>query len=193
MGFKTTKNYLIMKTRNLLAVFIYAAAFSVSAQGYMTRTGHIKFFSHTPVEDIEAISNQVSSIIDTKTGSFAFLVPIKGFNFKKALMQEHFNENYMESSKYPNASFKGKIENFDLSKLSKDGEYEVSFSGTMNIHGIDRQVSENATFTVMDSRLSLKSIFNLLPRDYEVKIPRSKRDNISNVLEITVKMNYDKK
>ncbi len=181
-----------MKTKNLLLVIAVFAAFTGSAQKYMTRTGYIKFYSNAQVEDIEAENKQVSSVIDTKTGNFAFLLPIKGFEFEKALMQEHFNENYMESGKYPNASFKGSIENFDFSQLEKEGSYEVAFAGTMDIHGVDRKISEKATFTVSEGTVKLLSTFKLKPEDYGVKIPASKRNNISDVLEITVKMEYDK-
>jgi len=182
-----------MKIRNLLVITALLAAFTASSQKYMTRNGYIKFFSNAPVEDIEAINNQVSSVVDAESGNFAFLVPIKGFEFENALMQEHFNENYLESGKYPNASFKGTINDFDFSKLSKDGEHQVTFSGTMDIHGVDKQITEKATFVVKKGAVMLKSDFKLRPEDYDVKIPASKKDNISDVLEITVKMDYDKK
>ncbi|MDZ7846041.1 MAG: hypothetical protein U5L96_04360 [Owenweeksia sp.] len=82
---------------------------SLSAQKLMTRNGFVKFYSEAPVENIAAVNNQVSSIINMENGEFAFLVPIKGFTFEKALMQEHFNERYLESGKYPTGSFKGRI------------------------------------------------------------------------------------
>ena len=161
-------------------------------QKVITRTGFVKFYSEAPLENIEATNNQVSSVIETSDGSFAFLVPIKGFVFEKALMQEHFNENYLESGKYPKGSFKGKIENIDAIDFSKDGTYSATFSGTMSIHGVDKKISEKATIIIKDGVVSLESKFDLTPEEYGVKIPAGKRDNIAKIVEVTVKMNYEK-
>lgn len=174
----------------LLALFI---GFGASAQKVLTRNGYVKFYSHAALEDIEAVNNQVSSVIEISDGSFAFLVPIKGFVFEKALMQEHFNENYLESGQYPKASFKGKINNLDAIDFSKDGTYEAVFSGTMNIHGVDKDISENATISVKDGAISLNSKFEITPEEYGIKIPAGKRDNIAKTVEVTVKMSYEKK
>lgn len=182
-----------MKTKiNLLAVGLLLAA-GLQAQKIATRSGFIKFYSEAPLENIEATNNQVSSVIEKSDGTFAFLVPIKGFTFEKALMQEHFNENYLESGQYPNASFKGKITNIDAIDFSKNGEYQATFSGTMNIHGVDREISEKANITVNDGKVSLNSIFDLTPEDYGIKIPAGKRENIARTVEVTVNMNYEKK
>lgn len=173
-----------------LALIICSAA---SAQQLATRNGFVKFFSDAPVEDIEATNNQVSSKIDLESGDFAFLVPIKGFQFEKALMQEHFNENYLESGKYPNATFTGKITNIEDIKIEEDGKYVVTFDGTMKIHGAERKISEPATIVVEGGEITLETVFNLKPEDYDVKIPAGKRDNIAKSLKITVKMDYEKK
>lgn len=182
-----------MKTKIQLLAMAMLFTASLSAQKIFTRTGYVKFYSEAPIENIEAINQQVSSVIEISDGNFAFLVPIKGFVFEKALMQEHFNENYLESGEYPKASFKGKIENLDAINFEKDGEYKAIFSGTMNLHGVDKDISENATIIVKEGKVSLTSIFNLRPEDYGVTIPAGKRDNISEIVEVTVKMNYEKK
>ncbi len=183
-----------MKTQKFVLALIAVIAFgSLSAQKLMTRNGNVKFFSDAAIEDIEAINNQVSSVLDLETGEFAFLVPIKGFMFEKALMQEHFNENYMESSQYPSGSFKGTAGDLSKIDLSKDGSYDIVFSGVMNIHGTDREIKEKATITVKDGKANLTSVFRLEPEAYGVQIPASKRDNIAKSLEVTVNMNYDKK
>lgn len=163
---------------------------NAEAQKLKTRSGYVKFFSGAAVEDITAENKQVSSILDLESGSFAFLVPIKAFQFEKALMQEHFNENYMESGKFPNASFKGKIENFESLDLTKDGSFEANFKGTMNIHGESREISEKVNITVKDGKVSLDCEFDLKCSDYKVEIPAAKADNISDVLKITVKIDY---
>lgn len=174
-------------------LFALLCTTALSAQKLATRDGYIKFYSHAAVEDIEAENNQVSSVLDMSTGNFAFLVPIKGFVFEKALMQEHFNENYMESGQFPKATFKGSIENYESIDLNKDGTYNVTFKGTMNIHGTDKEIAEEASFVVKEGTYKLNATFNLSPEDYGVKIPASKKDNISSTLELTVKMDYAKK
>ncbi|MGB0177054.1 MAG: YceI family protein [Owenweeksia sp.] len=181
-----------MKTRILSLALMTAFALSGYAQKLSTRNGYVKFFSETPVENIEAENNQVSSVIDMETGKFAFLVQIKAFQFEKALMQEHFNENYMESGEYPKASFQGTIVDFEKIDLTKDGDYKAYFKGTMNIHGTDRNLSEVAILKVKDGKVTLSSSFKLRPEDYGVNIPAAKRDNIAETLEVTVKMNYEK-
>ena len=166
---------------------------SITAQQYLTRNGTVSFFSETPVENIEAVNNQVSSVLDLDKGEFAFLVPIKAFAFEKALMQEHFNENYLESGQYPKASFKGTIAQADALDLSTDGEYPVVFKGIMNIHGTDQEIEEQATLIIKDGKLSLKSAFRLRPEDYRIKIPAGKRSNIAEILDISVDIDYEKK
>lgn len=182
-----------MKTKFQLLIVALMIGAGASAQKVITRTGYVKFYSHAAVEDIEAVNNQVSSVIETSDGSFAFLVPIKGFVFEKALMQEHFNENYLESGQYPKASFKGKIENLDDVDFTKDGTYEAIFKGTMSMHGVDKEITEKATITVKDGAIALNSEFQLTPEEYGVKIPAGKRDNIAKTVDVTVKMNYEKK
>ncbi len=182
-----------MKFRiHLLSIALMLTA-SLSAQKIFTRTGYVKFYSEAPIENIEAVNEQVSSVIEISDGSFAFLVPIKGFVFEKALMQEHFNENYMESGKYPKGSFKGKIKDIGSINFEKDGEYQATFTGTMSIHGVEKEITEKATIVIKNGKASLSSKFNLRPEDYGVEIPAGKRDNISEVVEVTVKMDYEKK
>lgn len=182
-----------MKTTIQSIVLALLFTTALSAQQLATRNGYVKFFSDAPLEDIEAVNNQVSSKINMENGDFAFLVPIKGFQFEKALMQEHFNENYMESGKFPNGTFTGKITNLDDIDINKDGEYIATFSGTMNIHGVERKISEPATITVKGGKVMLETKFNIRPEDYGIKIPAGKKDNISSTLDVTVRMNYDKK
>ena len=98
----------------------------LSAQKYMTRNGYIGFFSHTPVEDIKADNNQVASALDTGTGEIVFQVLMKSFHFEKKLMEEHFNENYVESEKFPRSTFEGNISNTDEVDFDKPGKYPVN-------------------------------------------------------------------
>ncbi len=172
-------------------VIALLASLSLSGQKLSTRSGYVKFFSDAAVEEIEAVNQQCSSILNLENGQFAFLVPIKGFQFEKALMQEHFNENYMESSKYPNASFKGEIVDYQKIDLKTDQQKKWLFSGTMTIHGVEREITEEVLLNLKDGKLSLESEFGLKVSDYGIDIPSTKKDNISNDLQITVKIKYD--
>lgn len=177
--------------RIVLTLILGITFLGINAQQLKTRNGYVRFFSEAPLENIEAVNKQVSSVIDMGTGEFAFLVPIKGFVFEKALMQEHFNENYMESGKYPTGKFTGKVEGLEDVSLSKDGKYDVVFVGTMDIHGTKKDLKEPATFVVKDGNATLESQFYIVPEEYGVEIPASKRENIAKELEVTVKMDYD--
>lgn len=168
-----------------LAVLV-GFAVNASAQKYMTRTGKVTFFSSTPLENIEAFNNEVSSVIDSKTGEMAFIVPIKSFKFEKALMQEHFNENYMESDKFPKADFKGKITNLEAVDFSKDGSYTVKATGKMTIHGVTRDISVPGTITVKGNTATVASKFNVQPSDYDIKIPGMVANKIAEQIEVTV-------
>lgn len=180
-----------MKTPLLTLFLSTFLALSLSAQSkYMTRDGYVRFFSTTPVEDIEAVNNQMSSVFDEASFNIVFQVPIKGFQFEKALMQEHFNENYMESSKIPNATFKGLIEGItDLQALNEDG-MEVTLKGTLTIHGVSQDVSETFTMRMVDGKLRLAGTFTVSPKDYEIAIPSAVRDKIADTIEVTVKAAY---
>ena len=117
-------------------------------QKYFTRDGKVKFFSDASMEKIEAVNKSATAVLDAATGKMEWKVLIKGFLFEKSLMQEHFNENYLESSKYPNATFKGEITNLKEVNLSKNGTYTAKVKGQMNIHGVEKDVETTGTVTV---------------------------------------------
>ncbi len=106
---------------------------------FITRHGQVSFFGKTAFENVEAVNNESSSVLNAQTGEIGFAILIKGFHFEKALMEEHFNEDYMESSTIPKASFKGKISNPAAVNFSKDGSYAVSVDGDMTIHGVTKK------------------------------------------------------
>lgn len=176
----------------VLSIAFSALALNLAAQQLSTRNGKVKFFSDAKIEDIEAINEQVSSVMDLESGKFAFLVPIRGFVFEKALMQEHFNENYMESHLYPNATFKGSIANLDKVNLSKNGNHKLMLEGTMKMHGVENPFSEEVTLTVKEDKVHLDSQFYVKASDYKIEIPAGKTDNINNQLKVTVNIDYDK-
>ncbi len=159
---------------------------SVSAQHYFTKNGSISFFSEAPVENIEAANNKVTAIIDSKTGDIEFAVLMKAFQFEKALMQEHFNENYVHSDKYPKAKFKGELEGFDGINWTKDGEYKLNCVGDLTLHGQTKPVSTPFTIKVKGEVITGTSEFTILLSDYKIEIPSVVKDNISNSILIKV-------
>lgn len=181
-----------MKTVTLFIAGLLLYACSAEAQRYMTKSGNIKFYSDSRMEKIEAYSHVVSSIVDMTTGDFVFKVPMKSFAFEKALMQEHFNENYVESEKYPNATFLGKVVNIREINLGKDGLYYANVTGKLTIHGITKEISEKGSFEVKEGKLIGKSRFNVLLEDFNISIPGAVILNISKSIEITVDVTLEK-
>ncbi len=160
--------------------------FAVNAQKYMTRNGYIGFYSHTPLEDIKADNNQVAGVLDTETGDMVFQVLVKSFHFEKALMEEHFNENYMESEKFPKATFKGKITNLSSVNFAKNGSYDVTVDGDLTIRDVTNKISSKGTIEVMTGAINASSKFVIAPEDYSIKIPGVVREKIAKTLEVTV-------
>ena len=173
-------------------VFLAIGMNSVSAQKYFTRDGKISFFSDAALEKIEAHNSKATSVLDASSGKLEFAVLIKAFQFEKALMQEHFNENYMESSKYPKAKFKGQIDNMDALKLDKDGSYTVQVSGDMTIHGVSNKLSTPATITVKGGHIQAVTSFDVIVADYNIEIPSVVRDNIAKIVKVDVDVQYQK-
>lgn len=179
-----------MKT--LLTLFVtIACIFSASAQRQFTKTGHIWFYSHAPLEDITAHNYQVTSVLDTKTGDMAFKVAMNAFQFEKALMQQHFNEKYVESDKFPESVFKGKITDISGIDFSKDGSYKVTAEGELTIHGVTKPVKAEGTIIVKARKVYAQSLFKVAVADYEIKIPAAVRDNIAPEVDVHVDMSYE--
>jgi hypothetical protein len=175
-----------MKTITQIFVILLLFGSTLHAQKYITKNGHISFFSSTPMEDIEAHNQQVNAVLDTETGDFVFKVLIKSFEFEKALMQEHFNENYMESHKIPNSTFVGKVTNHNQIDFDKDGEYPASIEGKLTIHGVTKEVGNKGKFIVKDGEINGVAKFNIAPSDYDIKIPAAVAGKIANSLEVSV-------
>jgi polyisoprenoid-binding protein YceI len=159
------------------------------AQGkYLTNEGFVRFYSHTIIEDITADNNKVGAVIDAESGEVAIIVDMVEFQFEKKLMQEHFNENFVESEKFPRGTFNGKIIDNDEVDYSRPGVYEVNVEGDMTIHGVTRQVSTQGTIEVTNDGIVAKTKFLLNPEDYDVRIPAVVRDNIADEMEITAEL-----
>ncbi len=181
-----------MKSISILLLLIGLSFITEAQNRYFTRTGYIKFFSTSAVENIEAHNRQVTSFLDIKTGEMVFAVLMKSFEFEKALMQEHFNENYVESDKFPKSTFKGNITNLAEINFAKDGNYEAIVSGDLTIHGVTKPIKSKGTITVKAGNIIAKTVFPVTVADHDIKIPSLVRDNIAKVVEVSVDMTYEK-
>ena len=179
--------------KKIISLFAIVVFFTINttAQIFLTRNGKITFFSQAPLENIEAVNNEVTSIFDSKKGEFAFVVLIKSFKFKKALMEEHFNENYMESNTFPKANFKGTVTDLSKVNFSKEGIYPVTVKGDLTIHGITKNILVPATVTVSQGKINAVSKFNIKVKDYNIKIPSTVINNVSETIAITVNCKYE--
>lgn len=169
-----------------MGLFGLFASSALLAQKYFTREGKVSFFSDAKIEKIEAQNKTATSVYDAETGKLEFAVLIKGFQFEKALMQEHFNENYMESDKFPKATFKGNIGDFKSVNLSKDGVYPVKVKGQLTIHGVTKDVETEGKFTVKGGVITATSSFTVAIADYNIQIPAVVRDNIAKTVKIDI-------
>lgn len=180
-----------MKYFFIFSILILAGHCLIAQTSY-TKNGNISFFSKTNLEDISAENDQVMSTLDVQTGQLQFSVLVKAFRFKKSLMEEHFNENYLESDKFPKATFKGNIKEWKID-LSKDGSFPVSVAGDLTIHGVTNSVNVPATITIKNGIVTGNTTFNIKVDDYKISIPKLVKDNIAETIKITVSCVYDKK
>lgn len=181
-----------MKKYILFSILFTSLFSSLSAQKYMTQTGKISFFSSTPLENIQAYNNQVSGVINMETGEMAFILLMKAFSFEKALMQEHFNEKYVESDNFPKSSFKGRITNFKELNFSPNGP-DAHISGELTIHGVTKKVEVTGKLVKKENgAINGFAVFNILIEDYDIKVPAPVRENIAKTIEITVNLDYEK-
>ncbi|MCL6523980.1 MAG: YceI family protein [Thermoflavifilum sp.] len=152
------------------------------------RNAHISFYSPAPIEDIKAESDQAVSALNTANGNIYFKVLIRSFTFRRSLMQEHFNEDFMESDQYPFAEFKGNI--VQVPDLSKDGSYPVQVQGNLTIHGVTKAYTVPATLTVKNQQVSGHAVFNVKLADHHIQIPRLLMKDIAEQVQVTVDATY---
>ncbi|HRH37417.1 MAG TPA: YceI family protein [Flavobacteriales bacterium] len=183
-----------MKTSRILIIALALLPVFAKAQDrYMTRNGHVTFLSETPMENIAADNNTASSVWDATSGSVELAVLIKAFEFEKALMQEHFNENYMESNKFPKATFKGKVTGVTADQLKKQGTYPAVVEGTLTMHGVPQPVKISATVVVDASgKVTASGDFTVKAEDYKIEIPKLVRKNVAEQIKVSVRLDYQK-
>lgn len=174
-----------MKNKYIIITLCLFTAIAGSAQkNYKGKDGRIRFFSVAPLENIEAENEMASSVFDELNNKVAVLIPIKSFVFKKTLMQEHFNENYLESDKYPNATFIGKV--VGVKSFKEMPMQTLDISGTLTIHGVSRERDIKTTLTLnSDGTLSAKGSFKVKLEDHNIKIPRLLFQNIAETIDVT--------
>lgn len=182
-----------MKKILLSMAALIALACTANAQKFYTKNGNISFFSKTNMENIKADNNQVMSVLNAQSGELQFSLLVKSFHFQKALMEEHFNENYLESEKYPKATFRGTITDAGKINFAADGAYPVTVSGDLTIHGVTNKATTKGNITVKGGKITGTSVFVVALADYKIAIPKLVEANISKTIEITVNCLYDQK
>jgi len=182
-----------MMKKNLLTLlcFLTLALFTHAQDRFFTKSGKIEFFSKAPLEDISAKNKTAQVVLDAKSGALQFSVLMKGFEFDKALMQEHFNDDYVESDKFPKADFKGTITNNSEINYTKKGAYTVKVKGKLTLHGITKDVETTGTIKVDEDGLKTASTFNIKLSDYKISIPSIVKDKVSNNVKIVVDCKLD--
>lgn len=168
------------------ALFVISLSISANAQLFIGKkdVSTISFFSKSPLEDISATNKKATIVLKTTTNDIQFGVPMISFKFRKALMEEHFNENYVESDKYPTSVFKGKIN--EVIDYTKDGEHKVSVKGTLNLHGVTKEMEADGTLTIKGKEIFITSSFKIKIADYNIKVPSLYVQNIAEVVDVTV-------
>ncbi len=180
-----------MKLRYLLLIVFSGLMFTSFAQKHITKTGTIEIFSETPVFTIEAVNKKVASILNVETGEVVASTLVRSFKFHEALVEEHFNENYMESHKFSKAIFKGKISNFESIDFVKDGNYDVIVEGKLTLHGETNYIKEKCVVTIKDGLISAKTEFNVSLEAFKIKVEKAYKDAIKD--DILLKIHFDYK
>lgn len=168
----------------ILAIVFVLSTCALHSQIFLGKESDISFYSKSPIEDIEAHNKAVKPLLNTITGELLFKIPITSFVFKSSLMQEHFNENYMESDKYPAATFQGKIN--EPVDYTGDGTTPVTATGTLTLHGVSKVITATGSIGVQGNDILLNSVFKIHLDDYNIKVPALYSKNIPPDIEITV-------
>ena len=178
---------------SILAILILdLAVYGQNNARLVSTMTHIKFFSTTPAEDIEASNTASVSTINKETGEVVFSVPMQGFEFDKSLMQKHFNsDKFLDTKTHPKAKITAKITNLDQIDFSKDGSYTATVKGELTLKGITKPVQEEGTISVSGSTVKVESVFNVTLADYGISFIDGKPStNVAKTLEVTVHADY---
>lgn len=182
-----------MKQLIVLGTALFLLTSAASAQKFFTKTGKIDFDATTSSspEKIEGVNRTATVVLDSKSGALQFAVLMKGFSFERALMEEHFNENYVESNKFPKADFKGTISNNDAVKYDKDGTYAVTVKGKLTIHGVTKDVEAPGKITIAGGKIQATASFSVVLADYSISIPGLVADKVAKSASINVAVSLE--
>lgn len=179
-----------MKKAVVILSFALIQLTGFSQSTYFTRSGHVCFVSHTDIIDIDANNHQVAGFLNIETGKIQFAVLIKSFGFSLATAKEHFNESYMESDKFPKATFKGEILNIDSLDLNKNGICSVRVKGDITIKGITKNIEVKGELTIDNEQINAISEFELSIADFNISVPKLVENKVAKNVQIKVNMNY---
>jgi polyisoprenoid-binding protein YceI len=174
----------------IFIVFILCAIHSNSQNLFFTRSGQIRFISKTDAIDIEGVNDNVTTFFNAENGEVVVQLLIKSFKFTLATAEEHFNDTYMESDKYPRASFKGIVSNLDEINPAENGTYSAKVDGDLTIRGITKPVSQTGEVTVKDGKIVAKASFQVDIDDYKIKVPRLVEDRVAQTVDVSVNFEY---
>ena len=174
--------------RTIILSLLLCGSMSLSAQMWKTSESTVQFFSEAPLENIEAVNTKSIGLYNEANRQLAFVIPIRGFKFEKELMEEHFNENYLESEKFKNGSFKGNLDQ-DIN-FKKDGEYEATATGTLTIHGIAQERTIKGTLVVKKGKVFMKTKFQVKLADHDIEIPKVVFQNIAEIIDVTCEFTF---
>ncbi len=168
----------------IIGMILLSSSWLHAQQTFFSKNTRIRFESKAPLEQIEAVHQTAVSVLEIQSGAIQFSVLMAGFSFEKAVMQQHFNENYVESSRFPQAIFKGTIQDFDPARLQSEALYPVTVTGSMTIHGVTKTIVAKGSLKKTGDRITVRSTFELLLPDYQIKNDKLKQ--ISNLIRIDV-------
>lgn len=171
----------------LIGVLLFLNFYSPPEQ-YITRQGSVTFFSYTNVENIQATNNQVLSLFNPSDNTIAVSILMRAFVFKKSLMQEHFNESYIESDLYPKATFEGEIVDFDP---SIDGEQTRIVKGNFTLKDVTVERDIKVTINKTNSGYIIKGDFDVSINDHNIKVPRLLSPNIAETINVMFNFQYE--
>lgn len=179
-----------MKSLIILIISILTINSVIAQSTLIDKTGVAHFYSEAPLEDIEATNKKALGAFNLEKGTVAVSMVIKNFRFDNSLMEEHFNENYMESEKFPKASFTGKIQDFSTLDFSTPGTFTAKAEGELEIHGVKRPLTNDVTFEVTKDAIIVKTKFKVALEDHEVEIPTLVIKNIAEIVDVDVAFNF---
>jgi len=178
--------------KKILFLFLIVISLDVLAQPiYQATSSLISFHAGTPVEDIDADNSKALSFLNITSGEITISIPVKDFRFKRPLMQEHFNENYLESAKYPKAEFKGMIHDIEKIDFTSGTTQEMRITGTLNLHGVSNEIILRVTIDSSDKKIKGEAKFVIALVDYKIDRPKILWQKIAENIDVTSTFTYE--